>query len=216
MIRLYRKFIHSFILILSLSACQAVMHEKGTILKPEDVNSIKIGVTNQQQVRDLLGSPTLVNLFRKERWIYIQDREYKNLQRTFTRVANRVEITFDQRGIVQEIDRNFQDKILDPNEVEKSNDTQSSWLAWFLDTENRDSPPSPLMNKETTQAQEDSRPLWKKLLFIRNEDKKFADQLPQPETSITPEKEGWWRNMWSSDPTTPHLPSDTSSVPQDE
>ena len=118
--------------LLLMSGCQAMIHEKGTILDPKQVESIQVGRTTQAEVRHLLGRPTFVNNFRAERWIYIQDRQFKNLQRTFSRAANRLEITFDAAGYVSEINRNFSDTLLDPTTLPEAQNDQS-WFGWVWD-----------------------------------------------------------------------------------
>lgn len=132
MVTLTRNF---FLLILmpvalSLAACQATLHEKGTVLNPKLLAHIKVGVTTRAQVKDLLGVPTIVNSFRKERWSYVQDRQYKNIQRTFARVINRVEITFDERGVVRDVEHNFDDELLDPQTVPGASNNQA-WFGWL-------------------------------------------------------------------------------------
>ncbi|MBF0382532.1 MAG: outer membrane protein assembly factor BamE [Magnetococcales bacterium] len=121
-----------FILLIAVAGCQARLQDTGTMIKPEDIDKIVVGVTNYQEVRKLLGPATIVNTFRRERWIYIQDRRYKNLQRTFSRAANRIEITFNNQGIVEKIERNFGDKLMDP-EKDKYSELKSRWGSWFWD-----------------------------------------------------------------------------------
>ena len=117
---------------LSLIACQAVVYEKGTVLNPQNVARIKAGETTRAQVKDLLGVPTIVNSLRKDRWIYVQDRQFKNIQRTFARVINRVEITFDERGVVKNIQHNFDQELLDPQSLPEAHNAKS-WFAWLWD-----------------------------------------------------------------------------------
>ncbi|MBF0212334.1 MAG: outer membrane protein assembly factor BamE [Magnetococcales bacterium] len=102
------------IVALALAGCQAQIHESGVILNPEAMSRIQPGVTSRAQVIEWLGPPTLVNPFRGNRWLYVQDRKFKNVQRTFSRVANRVEITCDSQGVVQEIHKNFDDRGIPP------------------------------------------------------------------------------------------------------
>ena len=116
---------------LSLAACQAVLHEKGTILDPKVVSQIREGATTKAQVRAMLGTPTFVSSLRNDRWSYLQDRHYKNWQKTFARVINRVEIFFDGRGIVQEVRHNFNGALLDPR-TEPGAKSRQGWVEkWF-------------------------------------------------------------------------------------
>ncbi|MBF0456106.1 MAG: outer membrane protein assembly factor BamE [Magnetococcales bacterium] len=118
------------ILLIGLGGCQARLHESGSVIKPEDVNKIVAGFTDFREVRRLLGPPTIVNSFRRKRWIYIQDRRYENLQRTFSRSANRIEITFNSQGIVEKIDRNFDDELIHP-ETDPDSELDSDWASWI-------------------------------------------------------------------------------------
>ena len=119
-----------FVFCFSLTACQAVLHEKGSILDPKKVAQIKVGETTQAEVKDILGVPTIVNSFQKNRWSYIQDRQFKNLQRTFSRAVNRVEITFDQRGVVQNVSHNFDKELMDPEALPAAKNDKP-WLQWL-------------------------------------------------------------------------------------
>ena len=122
------------IALFSLTACQAVIHEKGSILDPKHVAQIEVGKTTMAEVKNLLGVPTFVNNFRKGRWSYVQDRQFKNIQRTFSRVINRVDIIFDERGIVKDIKHNFDDTLLDPRTTPNAQNDQS-WLRWLWEGE---------------------------------------------------------------------------------
>ncbi|MBF0184859.1 MAG: outer membrane protein assembly factor BamE [Magnetococcales bacterium] len=121
-------------LLLLLTSCQATVQEKGTILNPQLVSRIQPGRTTRAQVKEMLGIPTVINTVRRDRWIYIQDRQYRNIQRTFARVINRVEITFDERGVVKDIQHNFADQLLDPEKLPEAKNTQA-WFSWLWDGE---------------------------------------------------------------------------------
>jgi outer membrane protein assembly factor BamE (lipoprotein component of BamABCDE complex) len=99
-------------LLLSTAACTPQLYERGNIIAPADVDRIRVGSSSRNEVVQLLGTPTLVNAFRNERWVYIQERRYAAY-----RMVNRLEITFDQAGIVQDIQRNFGDQLWDPEQV---------------------------------------------------------------------------------------------------
>ncbi|MBF0357746.1 MAG: outer membrane protein assembly factor BamE [Magnetococcales bacterium] len=153
------------ILLIGLAGCQARMQETGSMIKPEDVNKIVVGVTNHEEVKKLLGPATIINTFRRERWIYIQDRRYKNMQRTFARAVNRIEITFDKQGIVEKIERNFGDSLIDPENNESSS-LRSKWGSWFWKgsydkpATGEEAPSSPTTDKaeETDKATVEGKP----------------------------------------------------------
>ena len=57
-----------------LSCMQACVYEvdvqQGNKLEPQDIESIKVGMT-RNQVRFLLGTPVVEDLFRDDRWDYV-------------------------------------------------------------------------------------------------------------------------------------------------
>ncbi len=185
MVRLIRFFFLSILLSFSLFlvACQAVIHEKGTMLDPALVAQIKVGVTTRAQVKEWLGVPTIVHVYRKDVWVYLQDRQYKNIQRTFARVINRVEITFDERGVVKEIQHNFGDKLLNPETLPAAHNNKS-WFGWLWDTE---------YMRPATEGGEVTKP--------EGEVAQVANPVPDEQKGPSEQrKEGrsWWR-FWSSD-----------------
>jgi len=73
--RLYAVFICLFSSTLFISACAPpriykIDIQQGNKLTKEDVQSIKLGMS-QEEVQDILGTPTLNAIFRKDRWYYI-------------------------------------------------------------------------------------------------------------------------------------------------
>ncbi|WP_130470687.1 outer membrane protein assembly factor BamE [Candidatus Magnetaquicoccus inordinatus] len=156
-----------------LSACQARIQEKGTIISPQAVERIQVGRTTRAQVKELLGFPTVINTVRRDRWIYIQDRQYRNIQRTFARVINRVEITFDERGIVRDLRHNFADELLDPEKIPEAQNTQL-WFAWLWDGE---------YARPATGSGNKVLP---------------ATEIPAHALDATPKSNPWWK-FWSAD-----------------
>ncbi|MBF0142572.1 MAG: outer membrane protein assembly factor BamE [Magnetococcales bacterium] len=186
-----------------------MMHEKGTILDPAAVATIKTGVTTSAEVRQLLGSPTLINAFREERWVYIQDRRYRNIQRTFSRVANRLEITFDAEGVVAGVKRNFDDALLDPNDLPVSGkNRERGWWSWFWDWENADIEPAyppraeapPFdPDKSGLTAQEGEKRWWERV-FSWNRPSTSTEVAPPPDTTFSDRDTGWWQGLFRADP----------------
>ncbi|MBF0186331.1 MAG: outer membrane protein assembly factor BamE [Magnetococcales bacterium] len=118
-------------LLLLLTACQAAMHEKGSILDPDKVDKVKVGVTTRTEVKSLLGHPTFVNSFRDERWLYVHDRAYRDLQYTYSRAFNRVEVTFDDAGVVKDLKKNFDEALLDPTKMPEAQRGDVGWWHRF-------------------------------------------------------------------------------------
>ncbi|MEO5346243.1 MAG: outer membrane protein assembly factor BamE [Magnetococcus sp. YQC-9] len=164
----------------ALAGCQAQMHESGVILNEDALSRIHPGITTRNQVFELLGPPTLVNPYRANRWLYIQDRKYKNMQRTFARVANRIEISFDRGGVVSDIQKNFDDKPWDPTTIPEAN-SDKGWMNWLWDTGYA----HPAVNPH-------GPPMLKRSL---------ADDSPiheEPVNTSSGEKKPWWK-FWSRD-----------------
>lgn len=188
------------IIALLVTACQPVLKEKGNILEPDKVATLQSGVTTRAQVLKALGSPTLVNSFQKERWIYIQERLFDG-----KRVVNRLEIEFDAQGRVREVQRNFDDQLLDPQTAAVTEEDPSSWRriwnAWTRDDKRvavkaREGEPSSwegIINP----------PSWWQRVFNREQ---YAASQPAPEVTYAPEESGWWQGMWERDPSQPLAP----------
>lgn len=205
-IRNHRHFVALIVFSLFLASCQAVVKESGNIIEPAKVEQIHTGVTNRDEVLKLLGPPTLVNTFRQERWVYIQDRQFRNIQRTFSRVANRLEITFDEGGLVKDIKRNFDEALYDPREVSKPSD-EKSYAKWLFGGEfskpatdpkpedinksakESDSFWSPWTNKSNTPEQSKNDPSGKPTDAKPESPKENADkQLTEPNAGGDPGK----------------------------
>lgn len=188
---------HPFVLILfalsflSLTACQAVIHEKGTILDPRKVALIQVGQTTRAQVKEMLGVPTFGDNFRRDRWSYIQDRQLKNLQRTFSRAINRVEVTFDKRGVVQKIQHNFGEALMDPITLPEAQNNQS-WFRWLWGGEYMR---PAIKSQQTENASQVSE--------ATASEANAPSEAPETESlEKSPEESGdkkpWWR-LWSFD-----------------
>lgn len=186
MVNLTRFFFLAILLpvLFTLTACQATLYEKGTVLDTNRVAQIQVGRTTRAEVKDLLGVPTIVNSFRRDRWVYVQDRQVKNIQRTFARVINRVEITFDKRGVVYDIKHNFGEELLNPQTLPEARNTQN-WFGWLWGGEYMrpaiaGHPPTKEKEAESSNTTDPSSAAEK-----------------EPETQ-RPATNPWWK-VWSSD-----------------
>ncbi|KAA3648597.1 MAG: outer membrane protein assembly factor BamE [Proteobacteria bacterium] len=61
---------------LSFTACYKTPIQQGNILKQEDINEIKPGMT-KKQVAIILGTPAIANPFNQDRWDYINTLKNK-------------------------------------------------------------------------------------------------------------------------------------------
>lgn len=62
--------------LLSLSACYKTPIQQGNILKQEDINEIKPGMS-KKQVAIILGTPAIADPFNQDRWDYINTSKVK-------------------------------------------------------------------------------------------------------------------------------------------
>lgn len=67
---------HIFILGLAvlLLACQPHVETRGHVTDPNILGKVAVGVQNQDDVRNLLGSPSAVSTFGSDVWYYINER----------------------------------------------------------------------------------------------------------------------------------------------
>jgi outer membrane protein assembly factor BamE (lipoprotein component of BamABCDE complex) len=88
------------------SACTPTKITRGHHLEPEDIERISVGITTQQQVAQLLGSPSSVATFKgnSDTWYYISKRTEQYTELDESTVGQQVvAITFDAEGRVGEI-----------------------------------------------------------------------------------------------------------------
>lgn len=206
---------------LSLTGCQAIMQEKGNILKPEEVARIQEKKTTREEVFQLLGSPAFVNTFQPNRWIYIHDRRFEGF-----RMVNRLEITFDDKGVVQHIQRNFDTKMKDPRDLAGYDENTPWYLRWKVGKPHDETKlampmpqeerswwkfwgdkkkPAPLLaqpgpaSKDPLDVLPPKQSLWDRLTDFTIQTRQPVQ--PEPDTALAPGEENWWREMFEKDPT---------------
>lgn len=68
--------------------------QQGNLISQEMVNDLKLGMT-KQQVRYLLGTPLLIDIFRDDRWEYLYtNRSYTNKNRTIDAKRQHLRLLF--------------------------------------------------------------------------------------------------------------------------
>ncbi|MBF0158682.1 MAG: outer membrane protein assembly factor BamE [Magnetococcales bacterium] len=200
----FQKFLPLAAILVLLTACTPVVYERGNIIDPVAVGRLQVGQTHQRQVMELLGSPTFVNSFRQERWIYLQESHYESY-----RTVNRLEIVFDKQGIVRDIQRNFGDQLWNPEQL-----SQDTALFDFLSWKRLSNPggtdvtpkegqasfgfdvPTPLAKTTTGDLSSQEERWWHRLGRILWRPKPV---MPEQE-DLPPEQSGWWRTIWDRDP----------------
>ncbi|MBF0152485.1 MAG: outer membrane protein assembly factor BamE [Magnetococcales bacterium] len=185
---------------LAISSCQTLTQEQGNILDPQKVAQIREGRTTRKDVLGLLGSPTIVNSFKPNRWIYLQDSRFDKF-----RAINRVEIEFDKQGVVRFVTRNFGDDIWNPQQLSATEQDRSfRYLRNLMENDVRDLTPNaitanqhvPLVATTQSPGGVSHKPSFLERLFSR-----WKSTPAKPDTSFSPTESGWWQGIWSSDPT---------------
>lgn len=92
------------VLIAALSACAPVINVRGQEPDPDALAAIEPGQTRQREVRQTLGSPSTVGVFRTNVWYYMSERT-ETLAFFAPELLERkiVAIVFDDRDVVEDI-----------------------------------------------------------------------------------------------------------------
>ncbi|MBF0177212.1 MAG: outer membrane protein assembly factor BamE [Magnetococcales bacterium] len=186
---------------LALPSCQTLVQEQGNMLDPFKVARIQEGRTTRKEVLDLLGSPTIVNSFKPDRWIYLQDSRYDKFQ-----AVNRVEIEFDRKGVVHYLERNFANEIWKPEQLSAAEKDRSfRYLRNLMENDIRDlTPNSPVANRHVPLVADPNQSFQnasRKPGFLERLFSRWKSTPAKPDTTFSPRDAGWWRGIWSSDPT---------------
>jgi outer membrane protein assembly factor BamE (lipoprotein component of BamABCDE complex) len=96
-----------------LAGCAPQVVQHGHTIDPESVARITPGVTSREEVARLLGSPSALATFEDGRWYYVtQRRESRSFFQSNITEQEVLTVTFDDRGIVQGIDRHGLDQAM--------------------------------------------------------------------------------------------------------
>ncbi len=117
-----------------VSACSPTKITRGHHTEPEDLAKIQEGVTTQQQVVSILGSPSSIATFSKESdtWYYIQKKseQYTELDES-TVGQNVVAISFDAQGRVATMKKYSLKDSRDISFAGRETPTQGAHLGFF-------------------------------------------------------------------------------------
>jgi len=119
-------------LLLVLTACAGTTTIHGSLIKPADVDKLRIGVHNKQQVMRILGTPSTVSTLNQEKWYYITDiKVTEPLKKPYLKERQVIGLTFDENGV---LDRVFEkdetvSKTFSP--AEETTKTQGEKLGFF-------------------------------------------------------------------------------------
>ena len=85
-------------------ACTPTVSTHGHSLSAGDLAQIQPGVTSREEVARLLGSPSTIGTFEKERWFYVSQRnEVVSFYQADVTQQDVVRIDFDGNGIVSDV-----------------------------------------------------------------------------------------------------------------
>ena len=114
---------------LSLSSCVAQVASHGNTVEPERVSQIVPGVSSQQDVEVLLGSPSSVSVLDGQKWYYIGKRS-RSIAFLEPDVLERqvLSIQFNPDGIVQSMDSLNADNGREVHLVERETRTRGNDL----------------------------------------------------------------------------------------
>ncbi|WP_085783415.1 outer membrane protein assembly factor BamE [Candidatus Nucleicultrix amoebiphila] len=87
-----------------LSACSARIDQRGKIIDDANVEKVKIGAHTREDVFRVLGSPTDIESFDKNTWLYIY-RRTETVSFFDPKILEEkvLKVTFDREGLVQTI-----------------------------------------------------------------------------------------------------------------
>lgn len=116
-----------------LGACSPTIDVHGHMPNPDGLAEIKTGVTNRDQVRELLGSPTSIATFDDKRWYYITRKtETAAFDQTDLLEQEIVVVEFDDGGFVKSVDViKGIDKTQDVAMVDRVTPTKGRELGFF-------------------------------------------------------------------------------------
>lgn len=114
---------------LSLSSCVAQVATHGNTVEPDRVNQIVPGVSSQQDVEAILGSPSSVSVLDGQEWYYIGQRS-RTIAFLEPDVLERqvLSVHFNSDGIVQSVDTLGADKGREVHLVERETETRGNDL----------------------------------------------------------------------------------------
>lgn len=96
-----------------LAGCAPQVVQHGHTIDPDSVARITPGVTSREEVARLLGSPSALATFEDGRWYYVtQRRENRSFFQSDITEQEVLTVSFDDRGIVQAIDRHGLDQAM--------------------------------------------------------------------------------------------------------
>lgn len=117
-----------------LAACSPTMVNRGNLLDPEKVASLKPGVSNRDSVLNTLGTPSARASFNDNTWYYIGRRteQYSFLDPEVTE-QQLLTVTFDENGVMQKLEQTGKDNIAAVSPASGETPTFGHETTWIQD-----------------------------------------------------------------------------------
>lgn len=114
----------AFASMLALSACSPDVAQRGVMPDIDKVASIRPSETTKQEVERALGSPSSINMFGEETWLYVGETTERIafLERKVQERSVLI-VTFDKNGIVTDIQAHGLDASRDIKPIERTTPT---------------------------------------------------------------------------------------------
>ncbi len=100
------KNISILLLVFLLTSCITNVKYSGHAVSEDDLSQIKIASSTQDEVKSILGSPTLDSNYGHSSWYYIHDKmEYYGFMNPVTKERSVIAIVFNKENLVTEIEK---------------------------------------------------------------------------------------------------------------
>lgn len=121
-------------LALILAACSPTVANRGNLLDPEKIASLKPGVSNRDSVLNTLGTPSARASFNDNTWYYIGQRteQYSFMDPEVTE-QQLLTVVFDENGVMQKLEQSGKDNIAAINPAAGATPTFGHETTWLQD-----------------------------------------------------------------------------------
>ncbi len=117
---------------LVLGACAPITATRGNLVEPERLARIEVGRSTDEDVVDILGSPTVTGTFDDNRWYYVgQVTEQRAFFRPEIASQQIIAIAFDTDGVVAAVDRISEEEAREVGMVNRTTPTGGRELGFF-------------------------------------------------------------------------------------
>jgi outer membrane protein assembly factor BamE (lipoprotein component of BamABCDE complex) len=120
--------------LLILAGCSPTMVNRGNLLDPEKIASLKPGTSNRDSVLNTLGTPSVRASFNDNTWYYIGRRteQYSFLDPEVTE-QQLLTVVFDENGVVQKLEQTGKEQIATVQPASGETPTFGHETTWLQD-----------------------------------------------------------------------------------